>query len=123
LPGRARWQRLAAEAEGENRGEVVGAADLARGMPFDGKPRIFRLHPLAIVFDADLLLAAELHVDCEPPRTGVYRVFDQFLDDRRRPLDDLARGNLVREIRREAVDLCHGPASGSATKTRKHETP
>ena len=35
---------------------------------------------------------------------GVERVLDELLDDRGRALDDLAGGDLVREIRREPVD-------------------
>ena len=34
-------------------------------------------------------------------------VLDQLLDDRRRPLDDFAGGNLVREIVRESGDAAH----------------
>ena len=104
---RDRRQRLAAEAEREDRGEIVGAADLARRMPLDREPRILRLHPFPIVLDADLFLAAELDVDRNPPRAGVDRVLHQLLDDGRRALDDFAGGDLVRKVRREAVDLCH----------------
>ena len=35
--------------------------------------------------------------DLDPRRTGVERVFDQFLGSARRPLDDFAGGNLVDE--------------------------
>jgi len=60
---------------------------------------------LAIVLDAHLFLAAELRVNRQAPRARVDGVFDQLLDDGRRALDDLACGDLVREIGREAVDL------------------
>jgi len=44
-------------------------------------------------------------VNRQAPRARVDGVFDQLLDDGRRALDDLACGDLVREIGREAVDL------------------
>ena len=39
---------------------------------------------------------------------GVERVLDQLLDDRGRPLDDFAGGDLVGEVGREPVDAGHG---------------
>src|SRR5439155_20702285 len=59
----------------------------------------------AIVFDANLLLAAELDVNGEAARARIDRVFDELLDDRRRAFDDFPRGDLIREIRREADDF------------------
>ena len=95
---RNRRQRLAAEPERQDRREIVGAPDLAGRVALDRQPRIVRLHPLAVVLDADLLLAAELDVDRQPAGAGVDRVLDQFLDDRGGPLDDLAGGDLVGEV-------------------------
>ena len=95
---RDRRQRLAAEAERRDRREIVGAPDLAGRVALDGQPRIVGLHPLAVVLDADLLLAAELDVNDDAPRAGVDGVLDQLLHDRRRPLDDFAGGNLVGEV-------------------------
>ena len=43
--------------------EVVRAANLARRMPLEAEPRIVRIHPDAIVFDANQLLAAVLDGD------------------------------------------------------------
>ena len=93
-------QRLAAEAERADRAEIVRRRDLARRVPLDRQPRVLRLHPLAVVFDADQLLAAELDRDRDARGAGVDRVLDQLLDDRRRPLDDLAGGDLVGEVER-----------------------
>ena len=87
--------------------EVVGAANLARRMPLDGQPRVLRLHPFAVVFDANQLLAAELDGDGDAPRAGIDGVLDQLLDDRGGPLDDLAGGDLVGKVEREAVDASH----------------
>ena len=104
-------QRLPPEPERHDRREIVGPADLAGRVPLDRQPRIVRVHSLAVVLDAHLPLAAELDVNRQPPRAGVDRVLDQLLDDRRRPLDDLARRNLVREIRRQPADFAHDTVS------------
>ena len=60
---RDRRQRLAAEPERQDRRQIVGAPDLAGRVALDREPRVVRLHALAVVFDADLLLAAELDVN------------------------------------------------------------
>src|SRR5579885_3458769 len=60
---RDRRQRFAAESHRPDRREVVRAADLARGVTLEREARVFRRHPLAVVFDAHLFLAAELDVD------------------------------------------------------------
>ena len=93
-----RRQRFAAESHRPDRREIVGTANLARGVALYRKPRVFRLHAFAVVLDPYVLLAAELGMDRDALRAGVDRVFDQFLDHRRRALDDLAGGDLVREI-------------------------
>ena len=63
----------------------------------------------AVVAHAYQTDAAVLDVDRELPRTGIERVLDQFLDDRRRALDHLARGDLVDERAFEYPDG-HGMA-------------
>ena len=42
----------------------------------------------------------------QPARAGVDGVLDQFLDDRGRPLDDLAGRDLIGEIRWQLLDFC-----------------
>src|SRR6185369_5760372 len=91
-----------------DRAEIIGATNLARGVPLDRKPHIFRPHPLAVVFDPNRLLAAELDRDADAPGPGVDRVLDQFLDDRCRPLDDFAGRDLVRKVAGQNVDAAHG---------------
>src|SRR5207247_6934802 len=93
-----RWQRLAAKPERADRGEIAGAPDLAGRVAFDRQPRIVRLHAFAVVFDADLLLSPELGVDLHAACAGVDGVFDELFDDRRRSLDHLAGGALVRPL-------------------------
>jgi hypothetical protein len=81
-------------------------------VPLDREPRIVRPHTFPVVLDADLLLAAKLHVDDEAARTGVERILDELLDDRRGPFDDFAGGDLVGEVRRQERDLPQGLFTG-----------
>ncbi len=69
-------QRLAAETERRDRGEIVGAADLARRMPLQAQPRILRIHAEAVVFDANQLLAAVLDGHGNARGARVDRVLD-----------------------------------------------
>jgi hypothetical protein len=48
--------------------------------------------------------AAALDIDLNAVRTGIQAVFDEFLDDRSRPLDHLACGDLVDELTGENAD-------------------
>ena len=106
-------QRLAAEPVGHDGGQVVGpsrscssragrapAAASSGSMPSpSSSTRISFLPPSS-------------HGDRHARRAGVDGVLDQFLDDRRRALDDLAGGDLVGEFGGEAVDSAHGSDFG-----------
>jgi hypothetical protein len=74
---------------------------------FDGQPGVVGLHSLAVVLDAKELLAAELDDDGDPASVRVERVLDELLDNGRRPLDDLARGDLVGEMNGQPVNAGH----------------
>jgi len=78
-------------------------------MPLDRQPRVVRLHPLAIVFDANQLLAPLLDRDADPARARVEGILDEFLDHGRGSFDDLTCRNLVREIWRKPVNFSHDP--------------
>ena len=109
-------QRLAAKPERADRGQILGAGDLAGRMPLDRQARVLGVHTFAVVLHAQRLLAAELDGDRDSAGAGVKRVLDQFLHDRRRPLDDFAGGDLVGKMQGEAVDAGHdsvGVWSGS----------
>ena len=101
-------QRLAAEAERSNRTEVFRARDLACRMTLDRQTRILRIHPLAVVLDAQQFLAAELDRDDDARRAGIERVLDQFLDDRGGTLDHFTGGDLIRQVHGEPVNTSHG---------------
>ena len=91
-------QRFAAESERADGREIVRPADLARRVTLERQARILRAHAVAVVFDPDETLAAQLDVHLDAPRAGIDRVFDELFDDRGRPLDHLAGRNLVGEI-------------------------
>src|SRR5262245_54738993 len=111
------WQRLAAEAEGGDRAEIVRTADLARRVPFDREPRILRRHPFPIVLDANGLLASELDADVETARAGIDRVLDELLDDRGRPFHDLAGRDLVGKVGGQYLDASHAYSQPLNLKT------
>jgi hypothetical protein len=105
------WQRLAPEPECSDRCQVVGPANLAGGMTFETQPGILRVHAGPIVLHADQFLAAVLDCDVHALSAGIDGVLNQFLDDRGRPLDDLAGRNLVGEIVSKTRDARHGGGS------------
>ena len=63
----------------------------------------------AVVAHAREPHAAGLDFDLDALRAGVEAVLDQLLDDGRRPLDDLAGGDLIDEVVVENADR-HGRA-------------
>ena len=112
---RDRGERLAAEAEGVDADQVRRVADLAGGVPLQGEARVLRGHPFTVVAHADEGLTAVFQLHPHGARAGVERVLDQLLDDRRRPLDHLARGDLVGHRGRQDGDLrAHSVATSRA---------
>ena len=95
---------LPAKSQRRNRREILGTADLARGVAFDGQPGILRRHPFPIVLDPNQALAAKLERDHDPTRSRIERVLDQLLDDRGGALDDLTGRDLIGELGRQADD-------------------
>ena len=73
-------------------------------MPGQGQRQLAARNTPAIVTDGDPVqpTAVEFHLD--QPRPGVQAVLDQFIDHRRGPLDDLARGDLLGDPGVEDVD-------------------
>src|SRR5262245_29735324 len=103
---RNRRQRLAPESQRADSGQIVGVANLAGRMALEGQPRVLGRHALAIVFHADLLLAAQFGVNRQAAGARVDGVLVELLNERRRTLDDYD-GNLIRETGRQAADLPH----------------
>ena len=73
-------------------------------MALDREREIVGAHAGAVIGDADQPQAAARGRDVDPARAGIDRVLDQLLDDARRPLDDLTRGDAVDEVRRQLTD-------------------
>ena len=95
-----RGQRLAAKAERADAKEIVGLAQLAGGVAGEGERQIVGVDAAAVVHDANQFGAALFEVDVDARRAGVQAIFEQFLDDAGRPLDDLAGGDLGDDGRR-----------------------
>ncbi|GAK53479.1 hypothetical protein U14_04744 [Candidatus Moduliflexus flocculans] len=74
-------------------------------MAFEGERRILPRHAVPVVFDANIRLAADADVNFKLRRARVNRIFDQFLDDRRRAFDDFPGGDMVRDFGGEDVDF------------------
>jgi len=73
-------------------------------MPLEAEPRVVRIHPDAVVFDANEFLATVFDGDRQARGAGVEGVLDELLDDARRPLDHLAGGDAVDHGFVEAAD-------------------
>ena len=115
---RDRGKRLAAEAEGADADQVPRAADLAGGVALQGEARVVRAHALPVVAHPDQCLAAILEFNANGAGARVERVFHQFLDDRCRPLDHLARGDLVGHRGRQDGDRGTHSVATSRARTQ-----
>ena len=73
----------------------------------EGEGQVFGDDAAAVVHDADEFSAAGFKVDVDAGGAGIDRVFQQFLDDGRGPLDDLAGGNLRDDPRRKLINTRH----------------
>src|SRR3546814_695901 len=101
--GADRRQRLAAEAEGGDVGEVV-AGQLGGRVPLDRERQRIRIHAAAIVADLDQGAAAVAQHHVDPAGTGIEGVLDQFLQCAGRPLHHLAGGDPVDQGLRQPPD-------------------
>ena len=116
-----RGQRLAAEPEAQDVGEV-GPVDLRCRVPVERQPQLPGRDPVPVVRHPDQPLAAVGIGDVDPPRPGVERVLDELLHRRSRPLHHLARRDAVRRRRVELPDRAaylggldvHTPRSSTA---------
>jgi len=77
-------QRLAAETHRADAFEVLGARDLAGGVPIERQPGVGGIHAVPVVLDPDQLLAAHLDRDRDARRVRIDGVFDEFLQLRRK---------------------------------------
>ena len=75
--------------------EQVAAVDLAGRVAGQCQRQISSHHAVAIIGHPDQGLAAIGIGNIDPPRPGIQRVFDEFLDGGRGPLHHFARRNTV----------------------------
>ncbi|PYO93763.1 MAG: hypothetical protein DMD62_07955 [Gemmatimonadetes bacterium] len=92
---RNRGQGFPAKPEGRDADQVRRRPNFARRVSLEREARVLALETRPVVAHADQRLAAIFQLDADRLRTGVERVLDQLLDDGRRTLHDLARGNLI----------------------------
>jgi hypothetical protein len=76
-------------------------------MALEGEQGVVAVHPLAVVPDADLTLAAPGDADVDRARAGIQGILDQLLDDGGRPVDDLARRDAVDGLIVENANPAH----------------
>ncbi len=89
---------FAPEPQGRDREEVFRRSYLARRVALERQDRVLSGHSAAVVRDPDEAAPglAYLHLDARRP--GVDGVLHEFFDDGGRPLDHLARGDLVHQV-------------------------
>ena len=97
-----RGQRLAAEAQGADVGQIV-VGQLRRAVPLDRELQLVGRHADAVVDHRDEGAAALLQGDGDAVRAGIDRVLDQLLHGAGRTLDDLAGGDAVDQGRGKAT--------------------
>ena len=102
-----RRQGLSAEAQTGDAFEIVEARDLRCRVAIEGEECVGAIHPDPVVGDADAPPSARLEIDLQGSGGRVESVFDQFLDHRCRPLDDLAGGDLAGEVIGQDADRRH----------------
>ena len=100
-------QALRRESRALQRVQVAFGVQLARGVPAKRQLDLIRGDAVAVVGDEDAFGAAAVELDEHVARPGVDRVLDQLFDHRGRPLDDLARGDLGRQVRVHDADQAH----------------
>ena len=94
-------QGLAAKAERFDASKIIERLELARRVPLKCQRQVGPAHSPAVIDHLDQLPAGTLDEDLDSACSGVDRILDQLLDDRRRPIDNLARRDAVGHGRRE----------------------
>ena len=98
--GRDRRERLAAKAQRADGGQILRRAQLARRVAQKSRRQLAWRDAAAVIADAKIGHAAVFHLHRHALRAGVNGVFQQLLDNARRALDHLARGDEVGDMRR-----------------------
>jgi len=88
-------ERLTTKAERRNAFEIFHFCDLAGRVATQCKCQVVSMDARAIISHPDQLRAASLDVDLDPITIGIDAVFEKFLDDGSRSLNDFSRRYLV----------------------------
>jgi hypothetical protein len=99
-----RGQRLAAEAQCQDRFEFVQRGDLAGGVAHQRDGQFVGGDAAAVVGDDDASHAAFLEPDTQLRGAGVECVLEQFLDDRRGPFHHFTGGDLADQLVRQRAN-------------------
>ena len=100
-------QRLAAKSQRADRQEILHVVQFAGRMPFKCQQSVVAQHAASIVGDADQPPSAVFDLDANTGCARVERILQKLFDDGRRPLDDLARRDLVCDVVRKDPDATH----------------
>lgn len=93
-------EEIAAEAQRADGSQILRRAQLARRVAQKSRRQLAWRDAAAVVADAKIGHAAVFHLHRHALRAGVDGVFQQLLDNARRALDHLARGDEVGDMRR-----------------------
>src|SRR6202043_2886361 len=99
-----RGQLLTPEAERGDRLQIIETGDLAGRMPRQRHRQLAGRDTAAVVAHPYQSDAAPLDVDLDTRGSSVQRVLGELLDDRGRPFDHLAGGDLVDEFAGKNTD-------------------
>jgi hypothetical protein len=102
-----RRQRFAPEPHRADPEQVVGGGQFAGGVLGERQRQVVRLDAAPVVRHADQFGAAGVQVDVDARRPGVDGVFEQLLDDGRRPFDHLAGRDLGDHVRGQLANAVH----------------
>ena len=105
--GADRGQRLAAKAHRADGLEPLLVVQLARRVAQKRDACVLGRHAAAVVRHAQIRRAAAAQLHRHGAGPGVKCVFHQLLDHRGGPLHDLARGDQIRQMRRENLNIGH----------------
>ena len=94
-------QGFTAESEGADGFQVFRRGDFGGRVALEAEHRVVRIHAAAVVDDLHQGAAGVQYHHGNLVRSGIHRIFQQFLHHRRRPLDHLARSDHVRHIPRK----------------------
>ncbi len=99
-------ERLAAKTKCGDVLQIGERRNFARRMGFDREADILGRHADTVIGDANEVATTLPNLDPHGERTRIQCVLDEFLDDRCRTFNDLARRDLTDEFGREDTD-CH----------------